>query len=341
MFYKSAILGCGNRAVWHAKAYEGLEEVKLVAACDIAEEKLAAFSREFGIAGLYQNLEEMLEQERPDILHIATMPNLREGPMQIAADHGVRGIIVEKPIALSPAQAKQVTDVVERTGLKVAVNMQRRYFSTCQALKKVVDDGMLGDVQFIRCVTKGNILSMGPHMVDLLLYLTGDVSPASIWACAYGMNGYDYAHPAPANMMITYTFPSGLVAYCEDSEDAIGTMGEEDFWQQLEIDIWGSNGRAWWAQNRDWGYQAGGMENSIVEPSRWLDSDVPGQREFTKALAKWLDDDSTVHLNCLENALRGFDAILGAMVSVRDGRRIEPPVAVPEDIMQQLEEQLG
>jgi len=246
----------------------------------------------------------MLRKERPDILHIVTPPSIREVPMELASRFGVKGIIVEKPIALNPLQANKIEEIANRSGMKIAVNMQRRYFKTCQSLKKILEEKKIGDIQFIRCVTKGNILSMGPHMVDLLLFFLDDRSPTHVWACAYGMNGYDYGHPAPANMLIEYTFPGQVIAYCEDAEDAIGTIGEKDFWQHLEFDFWGTKGRAWWAQNRDWGYHCEGMLKSYVERSRWAESDVPGQREFTRAHARWLDDDNVVHLNCLDNALK-------------------------------------
>lgn len=75
-----------------------------------------------------------------------------------------------------------------------------------------------------------------------------------------------------------------------------------------------------------------------MERSRWDESDLPGQRELTRALARWLDDDSAVHLNCLDNALRGFEAIMGALQSAYVGKRIELPAEVAPDIISKLEE---
>jgi len=338
MAYKSAILGCGPRAEAHILAYEGLREVNLNAACDKNETRLNDYGDRFKIANLYTDLTEMLDKQRPDILHIVTPPAIREGPIELAAQFAVKGIIVEKPIALNVRQAEKIKQIAQKTGLKIAVNMQRRYFQTCRDLKKVLDDGTIGEINMIRCVTKGNILSMGPHMVDLLLFFLHDAGPTHVWACAYGMNGYDYGHPAPANMMINYTFPGPLTVYCEDAEDAVWTVGETDFWQVFEFDFWGSKGRAWWTANRDWGYQSEGMSIPHVEQSRWDKSDVPGQREFTRALAHWLDDDRKVHLNCLDNTMTGFDAIMAALQSAYVGKRLELPVDVPDDIITRFEQ---
>ena len=340
MVYKSAILGCGPRAAEHIKVYEGLKEIHLHAACDKNKARLDDYGKKFRISALYESFEEMLDKERPDILHIVTPPTIREEPIELAAQYGVKGIIVEKPIALKLKQIEQIKKSVNKSGLKIAVNMQRRYFKTCQELKKCLDKGTIGDIQFIRCVTKGNILSMGPHLIDLLLFFLQDTDPLEVWACAYGMNGYDYGHPAPANMLINLTFPGDISVYCEDAEDAIGTAGEQNFWQHLEFNFWGTKGRAWWTQNRDWGYQCDETSNAYIEKSRWDESSIPGQREFTRALAHWLDDDRKTHLNCLDNALKGFDLIMGALQSAYTGRRIEFPANIPENIMEKLEERL-
>lgn len=340
--YKSAILGCGPRAEAHIQAYEGIKEIQLNALCDKQKDRLNDYGKRFQISPshLYENLEMMLEKERPDILHIVTPPAIREEPMELAARYGVKGIIVEKPIALNPVQAKKIKKLADQTGLKIAVNMQRRYFETCQSLKKILCEGQIGDIHWIRCVTKMNILSMGPHAVDLLLYFLNDASPTRVWATAAGMNGYDYGHPAPANMLIQYVFPGEKVVYFEDAEDAVGTIGEEVCCQHLEFDFWGTKGRAWWTQNRDWGYQAEGMKTARVEKCSWKEDHVPGQREFTRAMAPWLDNDHNVHLNCLDNTLKGFDAIMAALQSAYLGKRVELPCVITDDIVDRLEAKL-
>lgn len=298
------------------------------------------YGRKYRIPRLYEDLETMLDSEKPDLLHIVTPPAIREEPMELAARCGVKGIIVEKPIALNPAQAGRIKALADRTGMKIAVNMQRRYFKTCRDLKKILDEGTIGDLQWIRCVTKGNILSMGPHLVDLLLFFMNNVSPLRVWAMAVGMNGYDYGHPAPANMLVQYVFPGEKVVYFEDAEDAVGTSDEKDFWQHLEFDFWGTKGCAWWAQNRDWGYHAEGMRQTFTEKCSWAESDVPGQREFTRAMAAWLDDGEKLHLNCLENTLKGFNLIMATLQAAYTGKRVELPCAVPDDIVNRLEAKL-
>ena len=120
----------------------------------------------------------------------------------------------------------------------------------------------------------------------------------------------------------------------------MGTEGENDYWQHLEYDIWGAKGRAWWLQNREWGYHAEGQERPVIHPTRWADSDIPGQCAFTRAMAAWLADDARVHRNCLENALRGFDVIMATLQSAWEGKPLSLPAPILPDIARRIEERL-
>ena len=336
--YKSAFLGCGPRAKVHARAYDGLDEIRLQAICDMDRSRLDAFGAEFQIANRYEDLETMLKAESPDILHVVTKPDVREMPIELAAQHGVKGILVEKPLALFPSQVEKIRETADRTGIKIALNTQRPYFPQCQALREILTQGTIGEILFVRVVTKGNIASMGPHVVDLLMYLLGGEQPENVWACARGMNGYDYDHPAPANMLIRYVFPSSVVAYVEDADDCVGTPNTPGFWMHMEYNFWGTRGRAWWTQDRDWGYQADGMTEPHVARTCWTEDDLVGQREFTRAMAHWLDNDKNAHINNLDTALAGFSMIMGAMQSALTGQQVDLPAEVSDDVIKAIEE---
>jgi predicted dehydrogenase len=338
--YRAAVLGCGPRSYQHAAAYRGLDEISLVAVCDMNRERLDRYADEFGIGERFEDLETMLQKAQPDILHIVAPPLIREQPMHLAAAHGVKGIIVEKPLALTPSQAAEIAAIAAKSGMKVAVNTQRPYFTTSQGLKQVFDDGKIGDPVFIRCVTKGNILQMGTHMMDLVMFFLGGAAPDTVWACARGWNGEESGHPAPANVLARFTYRNGLVVYVEDADDCIGTLGETAYWMHFELDFWGTQGHAWWLQNRDWGYVYTGMEQPFSAPSRWETDEEPGQREFTRAMAHWLDDDAQVHINCLDKSLNQFNQIMGAMLSALTGEKVALPAQIDEDVMAQLEKKL-
>ena len=125
--HRSAFLGCGGRARGHAHAYRDITRGQMVAICDLNEERLKSFGDEFGIKQRYTNIHEMLDKEKPDVLHIVTQPDLRVPLMTIAADHKVPAAIVEKPIALDSADYKAISELGRKSKTKFVVNHQLRF----------------------------------------------------------------------------------------------------------------------------------------------------------------------------------------------------------------------
>ena len=77
MSYKCAILGCGGRSAGHSEAYEHITRGKLVACCDLNEQRLRPYAEKFEIPNQYTDLDEMLNKEKPDVVHVITPPTLR------------------------------------------------------------------------------------------------------------------------------------------------------------------------------------------------------------------------------------------------------------------------
>ena len=119
--YKSAFLGCGGRARAHAHAYQYIKRSEIVALCDMNEELLNSFGDDFEIEKRYTDIHEMLDKERPDLLHIVTAPVLRGTNeliryplMNIASEHEVPAAIVEKPIAVMGEDWRQLSELCEK-----------------------------------------------------------------------------------------------------------------------------------------------------------------------------------------------------------------------------------
>ena len=85
---KAAIVGCGNIAAVHAKSISRLEGAELLAAADIRPERAEKYTEEYGCRA-YGSLEEMLEKERPDVLHICTPHYLHVPMAEYALKRGI------------------------------------------------------------------------------------------------------------------------------------------------------------------------------------------------------------------------------------------------------------
>lgn len=339
MSYRCGILGCGLRAESHADVYPGISEIDLIAACDKDRKRLVAFGQKYNIQNLYEDYRQMLEREKPDIVDVVTQPNFRVVPVEMAAHHGVKAVILEKPVVMMPSEAEQLRRICQKTGIKAIVNMQRRYNKSVQDLRGVLSSDKIGDIEFVRCMTMGNMMCMGPHLMDFLLMCLGDISPVSVWAMVYGAEDLTPPpgiHPAPANFIANYVFPNQISVFFEAAKDTVGTKGQNDFWMHLELDFWGTEGRAWWTQSNGWGYQSSGMNTPETYPTDW-DADEPVQQtEFIKALVSWLNDNSILHGNHLENALRGFDALMAGIKSALLNTRLSLPTEVTDEEVREM-----
>ena len=90
--YKCAFLGCGGRARAHAHAYQYIKRGEIVALCDMNEELLNSFWAMTLGSRNGTRIHEMLDRERPDLLHIVTAPVLRgTNQLTLSADeHCIR-----------------------------------------------------------------------------------------------------------------------------------------------------------------------------------------------------------------------------------------------------------
>ena len=177
--YKTAMLGCGGRARAHADAYRFVKNGKLAAICDMNEELLTSFGEDFGISSRYTDLDEMLEKEKPDVLHIVTAPVLAryQSTDSVLVDEtrlgcGVPAAIVENRLPLRGEDWKQLAGLAEETQTKFVVNTQLNFHPKNLELKRDVAEGRIGDIKFIDASARSTPVDQAPHVLQprLLLY---------------------------------------------------------------------------------------------------------------------------------------------------------------------------
>lgn len=338
--YRSIILGCGSRAGAHAKVYPDIPLIDLTAVCDRDAQRRGEFASEYAIGNTYDDYEAALQAERPDIVHVVTQPTRRVWEVECAVRAGVRAIILEKPIAIRPSELRRLDELHQRSGIEIITNTQRRYFP--EATDGVLHDVIrhrLGQLYCVRCSTKGNLMEMGPHLMDWLMQLLDEARPEAVWAMAHGVNeqGSGATHLAPAHLFAQYWFPNGIRVLFDCAADALGTP-EDVKGFNLHFDFLGSAGRLYLTQNGDYWYQTAGMPEPEVHQSSSTNQDV-GQRNLTAAVADWLDQ-GTPHLNRFAVGRAVFDALFAAQQSVWEQRKVRLPATFSDEQWEALRHRL-
>jgi len=342
--YRAAFVGA-RRGIHHARAYQGIENMKVIALCEVDDERRKAGEKELGVKS-YANYEEMLEKEKPDIVHAVTMPTIpRYVWVEPAASAGVKALVIEKPIALRPKELEALDAAQRKTGMKIIVNHQRRFMAFSDKVRELKANGKIGDVHFVRASTQGEITDMDTHLMDLVLLAVGDVPFNAVWATVQGNETYKHAYlNCPENMMAIYTFGSGIRVFFESTRQALGSADFPNSNPRCNIDFWANSGRMWWRENGSWGYQIDGITHQFIEPTNFGNDDMRAQRRFTQAIADWLDDERKRHHCRYELAKLGIDAVMGAYRSALLGRRIKEPedsLALTDDEWEMLRDRLA
>lgn len=196
--YRVAIVGCGGISQAHGNAWRNLSEIEIVGACDEKFEPLARFATEYNVQNTYNDLRQMLEKQEPDVLVVATWPSSHLKNVLEAVRCGVKGILVEKPIAVNATQLEQMIQVTERANIVLMEAFMYRHHPLTLAVKQKIEDGAIGEVRYARSsfstgltdrqnwrlrgdLGGGAVMDLGCYCINIMRYLVGR-EPQSVWA---------------------------------------------------------------------------------------------------------------------------------------------------------------
>ncbi len=164
--------GLGRRANSHAGGYQRCEEVDLVAVADINAERLQQFGQEWDIAPehRYSSVEAMCEKANLDVVSVTTDNFNHHQPVIAAAEANIKVIMVEKPLAISVEWGRKMVEACERNGCRLIVDHTRRFLPHYRKLRKMVEDGAVGEVRTITYSGARPLLHNGTHTVDYAFY---------------------------------------------------------------------------------------------------------------------------------------------------------------------------
>ncbi|MFE5342154.1 Gfo/Idh/MocA family protein [Isoptericola sp. NPDC056578] len=202
-----AVVGAGHRG---AEAYADYclrhpDEVQVVAVAEPDDGRRAALVAAHGIAAdrAYSGWEDLLAADRiADAVVVATPDRLRTGPLLAAARRGY-AILVEKPVATSPAELEEIVRAVGEADVPVGVAHVLRYTAFFRHLKELLDEGAVGRVvhleqtedpgywHFVHSYVRGSwrradtssplLLAKACHDLDVITWLLG-AEPATVYS---------------------------------------------------------------------------------------------------------------------------------------------------------------
>jgi predicted dehydrogenase len=195
-----AVIGCGQIATYrHAPAFARLPDVKIVAVCDVMEEKARALGERYQVP-VYRDPVTLLDREEVDVADVVTREQDRCPVLMECFKRG-KHVFTEKPLAgadgqyhIQDSDLPEVQEVVEawlRAGTRFGVNLSLRHDLHARELKRAIMAGELGDPVMLNV---HHAIGSASHIVDLLRWYNGEVvevsgvatgDPAAPTRCAY------------------------------------------------------------------------------------------------------------------------------------------------------------
>ncbi len=208
-----AVIGAGY---WGPNLIRNLDQLDaLAAACDLSAERLATVREQHGVRTT-TSFDEILADPGIDAIAVAT-PVPTHFPLARKALLAGKHVFVEKPLALSAAEADALVDLADERRRVLMVGHLLEYHPAFTAIKELVAAGELGAIQHIRCsrlnfgtlrLAENVLWSFAPHDFSLLLRLAGE-EPRHVAAAGYRILGT----PREDAVHVDLEFPSGLSAH--------------------------------------------------------------------------------------------------------------------------------
>lgn len=245
---KYALIGCGRIAVNHIKAAVN-NKLDIVAVCDPIPEAMENLLAQYGLEKddtirRYSDYKEMITAEKPVLVGIATESGLHAEIALYCIDHGVN-LIIEKPMAMSIADADEIIRRSEAKGVKVSACHQNRFNVAVQETRKALEAGRFGKLSHgsihVRWNRNQDYYTQAPwrgtwaqdggclmnqciHGIDLLRWMMGDEVEE-----VYGVTRQQFHHYLEAEDvgMAVVKFKNGAIGTIEGTTNVYPKNLEE------------------------------------------------------------------------------------------------------------------
>jgi predicted dehydrogenase len=140
--FRVALVGCGRIAHVHGSYLRQVPEVELVGACDVKRDARAAFAARWHVP-TYAEIDELLAAAQPHAVHVVTPPATHAGLAVQLLDAGLH-VLVEKPMALTLAEADSMIAAARRAGRFLTVDHNRWFDPVVQQARALLAADRLG-----------------------------------------------------------------------------------------------------------------------------------------------------------------------------------------------------
>lgn len=217
--YKVGIVGAG---IWGKNLVRNFYNLNyLDTVCDMDAENLAKIKSEYPEVNLTSDFSGMINNPLIDGIVIATPSHTHFSLVKLALEAG-KHVYVEKPIATTSVQARELNELANSKDLVLMVGHLLLYHPAVNRLKMIVESGQLGEIKYVQSDRlninyfkndRSVMWDLAPHDVSMVSHILGEEPAGVISAMGVSSDGneiLDITH-------VDIEYPSGAIAHVSDS----------------------------------------------------------------------------------------------------------------------------
>jgi len=334
--YRVVVVGLGKRGMHHAQAFQANSCFELAGICDVDPARVEAAAAKLKPAVQGADALDVALEARPDVFCFCTLPQLRSDMIRIGIASGARLIAMEKPIALSSAEAMEIRKLLNESGLRAVVSHQHRYGEHYRKVKEIIVGGALGRIHTVYGTATGWMMHLLSHLIDYLRWYNGEAAAEWVMAQAAGRGKLADGHPSPDYIAGFIQFANGVRGIVECGAGAPDVPEVDYWWRKCRIGAQGADGFAEVLTGGGWRVVA--RDRMGAGPgSMNYDLDMP---PYIQDIATWLDEPARVHPCNFESAYQGFEIMMALCRSAAEGGQVALPLREGADELALLRSRL-
>ncbi|EGN66674.1 MULTISPECIES: Gfo/Idh/MocA family protein [Fusobacterium] len=245
--YRVGVIGLGQIAynidkdpnrkiIWsHIKAYQSIEKCKISAICDINLSTVQVIQKECNIKNGYIDYNEMLNENKFDIVSICTPIQTHFEIVKKCIETGVKAIFCEKTLSYSLEEAEEMLRLCKENNVIFGVNYILRWDILNKRIKELLKNNIIGKIYTMVGYGATALHTSTSHLIDLIVYFADSEVE---WVI--GETQKDFIRNVHGvedfGGIGTIKFKSGIFGFIKGTSTS-------PFKYMLELDILGENGR--------------------------------------------------------------------------------------------------
>ena len=249
-----AVIGCGRISVMHFFAISELSEMaELVCVCDNKKERADESAKKYGVKAYY-DYEEMMDNEKLDVVHIALPHYLHIPASEYAINKGIK-VLCEKPMSVDYESAERATLLAKEKGVLYGIISQCRYNNSSILVKDVISKGLLGKIKSVVSTLTwsrddeyymgsdwkgtwdkeggGVVIDQAIHSIDLVNWIVD--SEVEKISCSFANRGHNY--------ICVEDTAEGIITFKNGVRYAFYCMNNYGYDEPIEIKMYCENGK--------------------------------------------------------------------------------------------------